>query len=227
MNDLAKEETVELLVLYHHIIIFLFLAVRFFCCFLLAEDFCSALLGSVSRRCHCFSSIITALSILPAYFFSSSTFLHRPPINTTISRSRWASSCGSTAKKKSVLVSIPLTLAPGGGPFRRRSRLVFVAQIDAYTRDADFWTSCQPGLESSVRVVPFAHHRTSCGMFSGSGDFFTDPATVYLALLSIYSSVSHTHFRLYRPPSHNLVRESTELKVFFSACFTPCPFVTH
>lgn len=108
-------------------------------CWLLACLFVPPLRGFLlclgrSLGCHCFSSIITALSILPAYFFFFLNF-SAPPINTTISRS--TTQCVGLPRvvppreKKNpcfcqfhslFLVAagwLSLTGGGGGGPFRR------------------------------------------------------------------------------------------------------------
>lgn len=95
------------------------------------EDFSSDLVG--------LSGVTVFLPLSLRYQFCLRIFFFlnfsAPPINTTISRSRSVPSCGSTAKKKSLLLSIPLTLA--GCPWWRSlspPALFLLSQIDAYTR---------------------------------------------------------------------------------------------
>lgn len=110
----------ELLVLYHHIIIFLLLAsgsspVLASClpvCAAVARI--SALPWSVSRvslfffHYHCAINFACVFFFLPQLFCTTNQYNNRSLYYTVC----WASSCGSTArKKKSVLLSIPLTLS--------------------------------------------------------------------------------------------------------------------
>lgn len=152
-------------------------------CWLLACLFAPPLRGFLlclgrSLGCHCFSSIITALSILPAYFF----FL--PQLFCTTNQYNnlslyytvcWASSCGSTArKKKSVLLSIPLTLSccwlsltggGGGGPFRRLACFCCRSVASRLTRIRAM--RCLPNIDDDLLPTWTSSSRTpsrtSCG----------------------------------------------------------------
>lgn len=111
--------------------------------------------------CHCFSSIITALSIF-ACVFSSSTFLH----TQSIQQSSWISSSGSPGGNSTLLVCQLHSLLP---PWRSLSTMWFV--IVTLIDECDAQTSCQPIHRLSCLVffaptIPPECTATSCGMSS-------------------------------------------------------------
>lgn len=155
-------------------------------CWLLACLFVPPLRGFLlclgrSLGCHCFSSIITALSILPAYFF----FL--PQLFCTTNQYNnlslyytvcWASSCGSTARKKNpcfcqysthsflLLVAgwLSLTGGGGGGPFRRLACFCCRSVASRLTRIRAM--RCLPNIDDLLPTWTSSSRtpsRTSCG----------------------------------------------------------------
>lgn len=154
-------------------------------CWLLACLFVPPLRGFLlclgrSLGCHCFSSIITALSILPAYFFFLpqlfSTTNQYNNLSLYYSAVCWASSCGSTARKKNpcfcqfhslFLVAagwLSLTGGGGGGPFRRLACFCCRSVASRLTRIHAM--RCLPNIDDLLPTWTSSSRtpsRTSCG----------------------------------------------------------------